>query len=234
MIVVPAGSFMMGTPATENGHESSEDPQHKVTIAKAFSVSKHELTFAEWDVCSAYGDCERHIDDNGFGRDRQPVINVTWDDAQHYVAWLAKVTGKPYRLLSEAEWEYAARAGTQAAFPWGNDIGSGNANCNDCGSQWDFKRPAPVGSFAPNGFGLYDMAGNVTEWVEDCDHPDYNAAPDDGSTWMEGGNCGYRILRGGSWIDPPELLRSGRRVTQSTGFRFSNYGVRLGRTLISK
>jgi formylglycine-generating enzyme required for sulfatase activity len=234
MVVVPAGSFTMGTHATENGHESSEDPPHNVTIAKAFAVSKYELTFADWDACSANGDCDPRIDDNGFGRGRQPVIDVTWDDAKRYAAWLAKVTGKPYRLLSEAEYEYAARAGTQTAFPWGDDIGVGNANCNDCGTQWDFKQPAPVGSFQPNGFGLYDTIGNVGVWVEDCDHPDYNGAPDDGSAWIQGGNCGYRMLRGGSWLEAPELLRSGRRDTQATGFRFSNYGIRIGRTISPK
>ena len=231
MIVVPAGSFTMGTHATENGHGSSEDPPHNVTIAKAFAVSKYELTFADWDACSSNGDCDPRIDDNGFGRGRQPVINVTWDDAKRYAAWLAKVTGKPYRLLSEAEYEYAARAGTETAFPWGDDIGVGNANCNDCGSQWDFKQPAQVGSFPPNGFGLYDTIGNVDVWVEDCDHPDYNGAPDDGSAWIQGGNCGYRMVRGGSWLEAPKSLRSGHRDLQATGFRFSNYGIRIGRTI---
>ena len=231
MIVVPAGSFTMGTHATENGHGSSEDPPHNVTIAKAFAVSKYELTFADWDACSSNGDCDPRIDDNGFGRGRQPVINVTWDDAKRYAAWLAKVTGKPYRLLSEAEYEYAARAGTETAFPWGDDIGVGNANCNDCGSPWDFKQPAQVGSFPPNGFGLYDTIGNVDVWVEDCDHPDYNGAPDDGSAWIQGGNCGYRMVRGGSWLEAPESLRSGHRDLQATGFRFSNYGIRIGRTI---
>jgi formylglycine-generating enzyme required for sulfatase activity len=231
MIVVPAGSFTMGSPATEDGHEPSEDPQHHVTIAKPFAVSRYELTFADWDACVTYGDCAPDIADKGFGRGRQALINVTWHDAQSYVAWLSKMTGKPYRLLSEAEYEYAARGGTQTAYPWGDEIGEANTNCNGCGSQWDFRQPAPIASFAPNRFGLYDMVGNVWEWVEDCDHRNYSGAPEDGSAWIEGGDCSGRIVRGGSWIDPPELIRSGTRDVRPTDFRFSNYGFRVGRTL---
>ena len=123
---------------------------------------------------------------------------MTWNDAQRYVAWLAKVTGKPYRLLGEAEYEYAARAGTQTAYPWGDDIGKGNANCDGCGSQWDNDQTAPVGSFAANEFGLYDMVGNVWEWVQDCYHSNYNGAPADGSAWTAG-DCSRHVVRGGSW-----------------------------------
>jgi formylglycine-generating enzyme required for sulfatase activity len=140
MVVVPAGSFMMGSPATEQGHTKAEEPLHQVTIAKPFAVSKYELTFDEWDTCVDYGDCPQGISESGFGRGQQPVINVTWDDAQRYVAWLSKMTGKTYRLLSEAENEYATRAGTTTAYPWGNDIGKNNANCNGCGSKWDKRR----------------------------------------------------------------------------------------------
>ena len=177
MIVVPAGSFMMGSPATERGRDDRESPQHEVRFTKPFAVARFDVTFDEWDACAAQGDCDPHINDRGWGRGRQPVIYVNWDDAQQYVAWLSRVTGRPYRLLTEAEWEYAARAGTKTTYYWGDEIGKGNANCAGCGSQWDTKQPAPVGSFAPNAFGLYDMAGNLEQWVQDCSHYDYKGAP---------------------------------------------------------
>jgi formylglycine-generating enzyme required for sulfatase activity len=230
MVVVPAGSFVMGSPETEDGHDPQEGPQHNVTIAEPFAVSKYELTFADWDACVAYGDCDPDIADSGFGRGRQPLINVTWQDAERYVAWLSEVTGKPYRLLSEAEYEFAARAGTRTAYPWGDEIGKNNANCDECGSRWDDIAPAAVGSFAPNLFGLYDMVGNVWEWVEDCYHDNYDGAPANGSAWMIA-DCGFHTVRGGSWIDFPENLRSAVRDGRPTNYRFSNYGFRVGRTL---
>jgi formylglycine-generating enzyme required for sulfatase activity len=229
MIVIPAGSFTMGSP-TSQGHDALEEPQHKVTIAKSFAVAKLELTFAEWDACVDYGDCV-HVSDSGFGRGQQPAINVSWNDAQRYVGWLSRMTGKPYRLLSEAEYEYAMRAGMQTVYPWGDEIGQRNANCNGCGSEWDGQHPAPVGSFAPNRFGLYDMVGNVWESVEDCGHADYNGAPEDGSAWIEGADCSGRIVRGGSWLDFPEFLRSAARDGRATDAQFSNYGLRVARTL---
>jgi formylglycine-generating enzyme required for sulfatase activity len=235
MVVIAAGSFMMGSPTTEQGHQKYEEPQHTVTIAKPFSVSKYGLTFDEWDTCVNYGDCPEGVSDSSFGRGQQPVINVTWDDAQHYVAWLSKMTGKTYRLLSEAEYEYATRAGTQTAYPWGNDIklnGTAMANCNDCGSKWDNSQTAPVGSFAPNKFGLYDMVGNVLEWTEDCVHNNYEGAPADGSAWIEGGNCKRRIDRGGSWLKSPDALRSAVRSWNATDFRNYYLGVRVARTLL--
>ncbi len=233
MVVVPAGSFMMGSPTTEQGHQKFEEPRHTVRIAKPFAVSKYELTFDEWDTCVSDGDCLQGASDSGFGRGQQPVINVTWDDAQRYVAWLAKMTGKTYRLLTEAEYEYAARAGTQTAYPWGDDIGKNNANCNACGSKWDGKQTAPVGSFAPNQFGLYDTVGNVYGWVEDCVHGNYNGAPTDGSAWIEGGNCKNRTLRGGSWNLTPAVLRSAHRSGASADVRSFNLGFRVARTLLA-
>jgi len=229
MIVVPAGSFMMGSPASER--QSFEEPRHDVTILKPFAVSKFELSFAEWDACAAYGDCDAHIKDGGFGRGRLPVINVTWDDARRYAAWLAKMTGEPYRLLSEAEYEYAARAGTQTIYPWGDAIGTNNANCNGCGSRWDDLQTAPVGSFPPNRFGLYDMVGNVYEWVEDCLHADYRGAPADGSPWIAGGSCNGRMIRGGSWADDPIDLRSASRPWSPVTVRRNFIGFRVARSL---
>lgn len=156
------------------------------------------------------------------------MIDVTWNDAKHYVGWLARVTGKPYRLVTEAEYEYATRAGTTTAYPWGNDIGKENANCRGCGSgsYEDNKQTAPVGSFAPNHFSLYDMVGNVWEWTEDCDHDNYNGAPTDGSAWIEGGDCNSRVVRGGSWSNPPGELRSANRIWVTTDYRDNLLGFR--------
>jgi formylglycine-generating enzyme required for sulfatase activity len=233
MVVVPAGSFMMGSPPTEKGRYASEGPQHMVTIGKPFAVAKFELTFDEWDTCVTYGDCPEDVSDGGWDRGQQPAINVTWDDAQRYVAWLSKMTGKPYRLLTEAEYEYATRAETQTAYPWGDDIGKNNANCNGCGSKWDNRQTAPVGSFKPNAFGLYDMVGNVWQWVEDCFHDNYNGAPTDGSAWIEGGNCKFRVVRGGAWDFSADLLRSALRYRYAAGGRSYYLGFRVGRTLIA-
>jgi formylglycine-generating enzyme required for sulfatase activity len=229
MVVVPAGKFVMGSPPGQG--RDNERPQHEVTFAKSFAVSKFEVTFDDWDACVAYGDCP-HASDSGWGRGQRPVINVAWDDAQRYVAWLSKMAGKTYRLLSEGEWEYAARASTQTAYSWGNEIGKRNANCNNCGSKWDYRQTAPVGSFAANAFGLYDMHGNVGEWVEDCVSSDYNGAPADGSAWTVGANCNGRIYRDGSWNLAPNLLRSAIRAGGSPAeYRNIDLGFRVGRTL---
>jgi formylglycine-generating enzyme required for sulfatase activity len=230
IIVVPAGKVTMGSPASEPGHDPKENPQHTVTFARQFAVGRFALTFDEWDACVADGGCFGYKPlDAGWGTGRRPVINVSWDDAKAYVTWLSRKTGKPYRLLTEAEYEYAARAGSQSAYYWGNDIGKGNANCNSCGSQWDGKQTAPVGSFAANAFGLYDMAGNVLEWVEDCINNNYNGAPTDGSAWTSG-NCNARVGRGGSWDDAPQVLRSAFRGGGTPGVRLSGLGFRVGRT----
>jgi len=146
MVVIPAGEFTMGSPASEQGRGDDEEPQHRVVLAKPLAVARFEVTFDDWDACVGHGDCDPRPSDGGYGRGRQPVINVTWYDAQQYAAWLSRMTGKPYRLLSEAEFEYAARAGTLTAYPWGDEIGRNNANCAGCGSKWDNKQPAPVGS----------------------------------------------------------------------------------------
>jgi formylglycine-generating enzyme required for sulfatase activity len=231
MVVVPAGSFMMGSPETEPDRDKDEGPQHKVTFARPFAVSKFEMTFDEWDTCASYGACAQ-ASDGGWGRGQRPVIYVTWDDARRYAEWLAKITGKPYRLLAEAEYEYAARAGSQTPFPWGENVGVNNANCNGCGSQWDGKQTAPVGSFAPNQFGLYDMVGNVWEWVEDCYHSDYIDGPDNGSAWTSG-RCAERVVRGGSWSAVPSRnLRSAARYQHGPDLQDRHFGFRVGRTLM--
>jgi formylglycine-generating enzyme required for sulfatase activity len=189
------------------------------------------VTFDDWDACVANGDCPP-APDSGWGRGRRPAINISWYDAQLYVAWLSKMTGKPYRLLSEAEWEYAARAGTQTAYSWGDEIGENNANCVTCGSQWDRRyQSAPVGSFAANAFGLYDMAGNVWEWVEDCLQSNYERAPDDGSASLADSDCSRRRARGGSWFEEPVDLRSAVRHSGAPDNRLNAFGFRIGRTL---
>jgi formylglycine-generating enzyme required for sulfatase activity len=230
MVVVPAGEFLMGLPAAEGGGDN-ERPQHKVTIANPFAVAWFEVTFDEWDACVALGGCPYWPGDQGWGRSTRPVINVSWHDAQQYVAWLSRRTGKTYRLLSEAEWEYSARAGTITAFSWGNEIGKGNANCYDCGGQWDNNGTAPVGSFAPNAFGLHDMHGNVFEWVEDVAHINYNGAPSDGSAWLQGGVADSRVRRGGNYNSAPVAIRSAVRGAFTPSFRGSGYGFRVGRSL---
>jgi formylglycine-generating enzyme required for sulfatase activity len=193
LVVVSAGNFTMGS-----NESRDEKPPHRITLRQPFAVGKFEVTFDEWDTCVAHGGCTPKPDDRSWGRGRRPVMNVSWDDAKQYVAWIVKLTGKPYRLLTEAEWEYTARAGTTTTYSWGNDIGPGNANCSACGSQWDNQKTAPVGSFKPNELGLYDMHGNVSEWCEDVWHDNYNGAPTDGSAWLLGGDDSGRVVRGGS------------------------------------
>jgi formylglycine-generating enzyme required for sulfatase activity len=231
MIVIPAGSFTMGSPAGEG--DNDEHPQHVVTIAAPFAVSKFELTFDDWDACTADGGCDHYKpSDDGWGRGRRPVIDVSWNNANAYIEWLQKKTGKPYRLLSESEYEYATRAGTTTAYPWGDDISKNKANCNGCGSQWGGKETAPVGSFAPNAFGLYDMVGNVWEWTQDCSETSYNGAPTDGSAWI-GGDCLSRVLRGGGWAYHPSYLRSAARNWDHPEDRGDRFGFRVGRTLLT-
>jgi formylglycine-generating enzyme required for sulfatase activity len=234
MVVIPAGTFTMGSP--EGQGESRERPTHQVTIARPFAVAKFELTFDEWDACVTYGDCRSGISASRWQRGRQPVINVTWVDAQRYVGWLARVTGKPYRLLSEAEWEYAARGNNQAHFSFGQDdamlaqyawYATNSAETDPLGER----RPHPVGTRKPNPFGLHDVHGNVSEWVEDCFNDGYRGAPTDGLPWRSG-NCSRRVVRGGSWLDRASVLRSASRDWSvfDRGER-DRLGIRIGRTL---
>jgi formylglycine-generating enzyme required for sulfatase activity len=231
MVIVPAGSFMMGSPDTEPERSSDEGPQHSVTIARPFAVGKYAVTFEEWDACVAAGGCTHKPHDQGWGRGRQPAINVSWEDAQAYMAWLSKKTGNAYRLLSEAEWEYAARAGSTTRYPWGQEPGSNNANFGGSGSRWSGKQTAPVGSFAPNAFGLHDMIGNVWEWTQDCWHDSYESASADGRPWENATDCGQRVVRGASWSGNPRNIRVANRNRVEPGLRDGNLGFRLARTL---
>ena len=242
MVVLPAGTFLMGSPDSETavsgeGGRGDERPQHPVTIREPFAVGVFEVAFAEWDACVQAGGCEGYRpDDRGWGRGWRPVINVNWDDAQAYVRWLSAETGENYRLLSEAEWEYAARAGTETRWHWGDDPSAQCLHANGRDQDAEAALPAsrnpylkfpdcrdghvhtaPLGSFRPNEFGLYDMAGNVAEWTEDCwrsgrssDFNAYDGAPADGTAWIEG-PCSGRVRRGGAWRGEPESLRSAAR-----------------------
>jgi formylglycine-generating enzyme required for sulfatase activity len=229
MIVIPAGRFMMGSPEQESDRDDSEEPQHEVTIAKPFAVSSFEVTFDEWDACVAATACPQAAD--SWGRGTMPVINVSWADAKRYVDWLSRVTSKEYRLLTEAEWEYVARAGTSTKYSWGDQVRTADGNCDGCGSQWDLKQTAPVGSFKPNVFGVHDMHGNVWEWVEDSWHENYNAAPMDGSAWLDNADPDFRVIRGGSWRNESELVRAAVRVKRIKYVRFDTLGLRVARTI---
>lgn len=230
MIVIPDGSFRMGNLQGKN--DKDEIPIHSVQLNKPFALSRFEVNFDEYDAFAKATGRELP-EDRGWGRGRRPVINVSWEDAQAYAKWLSEQTGKRYRLPSEAEWEYATRAGSKTQYWWGDTIGRGQANCDGCGSHWDNKQTAPVGSFKVNPFGLYDTAGNVWEWVEDCWHGNYNDAPVDGRAWEEenGGICGQRVIRGGSWDGGPRDLRSSDRSRTIADNRYLYLGFRLAQDL---
>jgi formylglycine-generating enzyme required for sulfatase activity len=238
MIALPAGSFVMGSPADEPERVPDEDPQHRVRIT-GFAAGQNEITFEQWDACAVAGGCRHKPGDAGWGRGKRPVINVSWQDAQSYARWLSTKTGKTYRLLSEAEWEYAARAGTTTPFAFGQQITTGQANFDgdftySGSAKGGYRRKTlPVGSLAANAWQLYDMHGNVWEWVTDCWHDSYAGAPADGSSWT--GNCvgDRRVLRGGSWYVNPQALRSANRSYDSPGNRDDVTGFRLARATLT-
>ncbi len=238
MVVVPAGTFNMGSNTSEEGRWDNEGPVHQVTISVPFAVGKYEVTFSELDACLAAGGCGAYRPgDEGWGRATRPVINVSWVDASNFVRWLSSETGKQYRLLSESEWEYVARAGTTGPFHFGSTISTDQANYNGGFTYGNGRKGVyrgktmPVGSFPPNKFGLYDMHGNVWEWVEDCLHENYVGAPMNGSAWTSGDDCNFRALRGGSWFIGPRHSRAANRdwgVDWIGGFLD---GFRVARTL---
>jgi len=236
MVVLPAGSFRMGC---VSGMDCFDDqkPVRQVTISEPIAVSRFEITFEDYEQ---FVD-SNNLDDESWGRGRRPAVNVSWDDAKQYVAWLSSQTGEAYRLLTEAEWEYAARAGSTTKYHFGNnqsdlceyanlwdkDAGNGDAPCSDgAGLQ-----TAEAGSYAPNAFGLHDMHGNVYEWVEDCWNASYSGAPSDGSAWLDG-DCSRRVLRSSSWMDYPRDARTAIRVRFVQGLRNGVTGFRVARTLV--
>ncbi len=245
MVVIPAGRFIMGGSEaniarmrmlSENLESPPEwvldmSPRHEVIFATPFAIARTEVTFAEWDNCVAGGGCAHSPDDQGWGRDDRPVIDISWADAHAYVAWLSQVSGRPYRLPSEAEWEYAARAGSQTERWWGDEIGIGNANCYDCEGSVESTATTPVGSFAANPFGLHDVLGNVQELVEDCWRSRYDGAPADGSVWFDPGECQWRVGRGGAWQTFRGDVRSSHRLRVTEDERGDYIGLRVALTL---
>ena len=216
--------------------DDDETPQHKVRISRSFRMGVYEVTLGQFKQYIADAGRDDLLTDNfikwNSGSDRAPVAYVSQRDAQGFIGWLNKKEGaRIYRLPTEAEWEYAARAGTITRYSWGNAIGRNRANCNGCGSQWDGKGPAPVGSFAANAFGLYDMHGNLWEWVEGCWYYNYEGAPSDGSAWTTGCDeslaVSLAVLRGGSWVSIPQRLRSASRLRSWSSYRYAYSGFRL-------
>jgi formylglycine-generating enzyme required for sulfatase activity len=229
LVVIPTGGFMMGSTDKEEGGSEDERPQHRVTIAQRFAIGRYPVTFGEYDrFCEARG--RKKPGDEGWGRGRRPVINISWQDAQAHIAWLSQETGKPYRLPSEAEWEYACRAGTTSRYSFGDAITPKDANYGDSG----LRSTSEVGAYAPNPWGLHDMHGNVWEWVEDDWHKDYQGAPRDGSAWKDAGadrNPHRSVLRGGSWDLKRQLCRSAGRGGLIPDGKGSVVGFRVARTL---
>ncbi len=233
MVVLPPGAYVMGSPPDEEGRYDDEGPAHRVTIAQPFAVGVREVTFAEWDACVADGGCEGYeAGDEGRGRGIRPVLNANWHNAQAYVAWLSEVTGEQYRLPSEAEWEYAARAGTTTLYSWGDEPSADHGNGEqDHGWPDDGHRyTAPTASFAANGFGLHDAHGNVWEWTADCWNENYEGAPNDGSAWLAG-DCVGRVTRGGAYNGGSGHLRSAMRLKIYSRFRSYFIGFRVARAV---
>lgn len=252
MVVIPAGEFTMGTPAGESGRKKNEGPQHRVQITSPFAVGKYGVTrdeFAVFVADSGYrakdNDGCYHPDTTGkWGKDAKanwrepgivqtgndPVVCVSWNDAMAYVRWLSRKTSHRYRLLSEAEWEYGARAGTTSAYYWGDVVGVNHANCDGCGTPWSGKGTSPSGSLAANAFGLYDMAGNAWQMLADCWTDSYAGAPTDGTPVMRA-HCEKHAMRGGSWSADPTLIRAGFRGWNMPDDRSCDNGFRVARDL---
>jgi formylglycine-generating enzyme required for sulfatase activity len=219
MKTVGGGSFTMGSI-----DDATEKPTHQVAI-KPFAISQFPVSVRDWNECAAAKACAFVAT----GKDDAPVTNVSWSDAKQFVAWLADATRKAYRLPSEAEWEYAARGGTQTRYWWGDQIQSGMANCKNCNDVAATEQPIKVGSFKPNPFGLHDMGGSVDQWVEDCWHKNYQGAPADGSAWVEG-ECASHVIRSGSWKNDARYVRPSNRDSYDTNVRYPTHGFRVARS----
>jgi formylglycine-generating enzyme required for sulfatase activity/class 3 adenylate cyclase len=216
MNMLRGGSFTMGS-----NDDPTEKPVHQVSI-KPFAISRYPISVREWNECAAAKACAF----TATGKDDAPITNLSWSDAKQFAVWLADATRKPYRLPSEAEWEYAARGGTQTRYWWGDQFQSGMANCKNCADVAAAEQPIKVGSFTPNPFGLYDMGGGVDQWVEDCWHKNYQGAPSDGSAWVEG-DCGSHVLRSGSWRNDARYARPANRDNYDTNVRYPTHGLRV-------
>jgi formylglycine-generating enzyme required for sulfatase activity len=253
LVEVPPGAFMMGVEPYERDQSGNETPRREVHIGSPLLVGRYEVTYDEFATfaqdsgyapalgCEVWSsndrtwqqDRDKSWRDPGYPVEdpRRPVVCLSWEDSRAYAAWLSRITGERYRLLTEAEWEYAARAWTTTRFWWGDHLPPGRAACDGCGSPWDLGRAAPVGGFPANGFGLHDVHGNVWEWVQDCWHEGYGGAPTDGSAWEEeaGGDCARRMMRGGSSLSQPETLRAANRLRDNASHRKSDVGFRIAR-----
>ena len=216
MVFISGGAFSMGS-----GDDPSEKPIHQVAI-KSFAISKFPITVREWNACVAAKSCTY----TPTGKDDAPVTNLSWTDTQQFVDWLSEVTQKPYRLPTEAEWEYAARGGTRSKYWWGDQLQASMANCKGCNESYQASQPLTVGSFKPNPFGLYDMGGNVHQWVADCWHENYQGAPSDGSAWVES-DCLSRVIRSGSWKNDPSYVRPSNRDHYDATVRYPTHGLRV-------
>jgi formylglycine-generating enzyme required for sulfatase activity/class 3 adenylate cyclase len=216
MNMLAGGSFIMGS-----NDDVTEKPPHQVAI-KPFAVSRFPISVREWNVCAAAKACAF----TATGQDDAPITNVSWSEARQFAAWLAGATGKAYRLPSEAEWEYAARGGTQTRYWWGDQLQPGMANCKNCADEPAAEQPVKIGSFRANPFGLYDMGGGVDQWVEDCWHKNYQGAPSDGSPWI-GGDCTSHVIRSGSWKNDARYVRPANRDSYDTNVRYPTHGFRV-------
>ena len=230
MVAVPPGSFDMGS----QGNSTDETPLHRVNFAKPIAIGRYEITFEQWNACVASGDCTHKPNDQGWGGGSRPVLDISWNDVTTmYLPWLSRKSGHSFRLLTEAEWEYAARAGSSSVYSWGDHISEGAANCDGCGSKWDNRQTAPVGSFPPNAFGLYDMHGNVWEWTQDCYRENYETASRLGAAATDP-NCDTYVVRGGGWNDRPKYLRSAIRYGDPPAYRSFYVGFRVARAAAAK
>jgi formylglycine-generating enzyme required for sulfatase activity len=226
LVSLPGGTFTMGS----NTGDPSEKPAHRVTIETPFAIGRYEVTVEQWSACIAGGGCPRLAPEPN-QQPKAPVREVSWDDAQQYVQWLSKTTGKNYRLPTEAEWEYAARGGTSTKFWWGDQMSAGKANCKDCGPPWSQDGPVSAGSFAANPFGLHDMNGSVWEWVADCWHNSYKGAPDSGRAWGDVSSCRERVIRGGSWREGASYMPVTTRFKYAASVRQMQNGFRVARDM---
>ncbi len=225
MVVVPSGVFVMGSKK-----DKRQQPTRLMRMRKPFAIGRFETQHAEWQACIDAGGCTHKPHDHKWGRERRPVINVAHGMVEGYAAWLSKTTGQRYRLPSEVEWEYAARAGSTKEYAHGDDVGKGIVNCRKCGTPWSGVGNAPVGSFPPNAWGIYDMHGNAFEWVKDCWHPDYTGAPKDASPRLDG-NCQVRVIRGGSWYYYSRMSKSANRQKNPAAVKSYWLSFRLVREL---
>ena len=224
MLALPAGNFTMGA----SRGDRSEKPAHKVSINKPFAIGKYEVTVAQWNECHTAGACSYKPDFDP--QENSPIRDISWSDAREYTKWLSTVTQKPYRLPTEAEWEYAARGGTDTTYWWGNEVGTGQADCKNCGGKWNKKSPAAVDAFPANPFGLYGTSGGVWEWVADCWHKTYKGAPKDGTAWSRN-DCRENVIRGGAWRNDASYIHSASRFKYDTHVRYLLNGFRVARTL---